>query len=145
MAMARRGPGLGAELLLGGGEARFLLPPWSPVGSAFSGPTRSPGSCISPRPGWGKFRMHCPRPCFPAPRTLSAWGSELQGAGACLYSSVFSLRKPCTPARACLSSLLKNKVLAPSNLYCYEIPGEGVLRERDFRFPYLFVYCENGG
>lgn len=143
--MARRGPGLGAELLLGGGEARFLLPLWSPVGSAFSGPTRSPGSCISPRPGWGKFRMRCPRPCSPAPRTLSAWGAELQGPGACLYSLVFS-RSGCFAPQHGLAHLLplKIKFLAPRNLYCYEIPGEGVLRERDFRFP-LFVYCRNRG
>lgn len=70
---------MGAERLSGGGELRFLPPPMSQVGSAFFGPSRSPGSCISRQLGQRKLGMRCPRPCSPAPpapvpRALSSKG-----------------------------------------------------------------------
>jgi hypothetical protein len=62
-----RGPRLGAELLLGGGEARFLPTPMSQVGSAFLVPPRPLGAAS---PGYSA-RESSER-AVPAPPALSA-------------------------------------------------------------------------
>lgn len=76
----------GSELLLGGGEAGFLSPPVSQVGSALSGPTRSPGSCISRWLARESSERAVPAPVPPAPPARCAPGSKLQGAGDGVYS-----------------------------------------------------------